>query len=679
MNNIFRLLLPLVMLSFPVLAQEVQWASGVVFQFNNYGEDEWSGLQVTGPPDAKPLGQLNPRAFRLHEKEAYGKLTLSYEEPQQVSQILIVESYLPGRISKVTAMDEKGNEHPIYEPTVKILNIPYRILSITFDKTPYKVSSVSVHINTYYHSGWSQIDAVGIAEYPVGADYIAKLESKPNYIFQEDLSFIGKKEKLSPNVNTEYEETKPLFSPDGKHLYFVRQNHPENIGGIRDDQDIYVSMLLHDQWTIGRNIGQPLNDINGNGICSISPDGNTFYVLNAYNADGTVTNGLSVSRRIGQEWTLPKKQTIDNFHTRSIYQDYYVSQDGTVLIMAVQRDDSFGDQDLYVSFKVQEDHWSKPRNLGKRINSKYAEFSPFLASDNHTLFYASNGHNEGKDSDIFYTKRLDDTWSNWTLPESLGPEVNTPGWDGYFSLSANSEYAVFVTNYAGSGSNRLSSSRDIFRLRLDIEPMMDEKLLVYGKVIDVQSRQPVVARVTCLAADDPDLSRFKITNPGEGEYKIALNPRNPYVVTVEAEGYLAVNHPINLGSMSNGEFRQDFELIPLQVGQIFQLEDLHFVQGKPDLLPESKPQLDRLLEILVGNPSLKIQLSGHTDRLGSQSALKKLSQQRADAVKDYLISHGVPKNRIRSEGYGGNNPIASNDTPDERRLNRRVEVKILNF
>jgi outer membrane protein OmpA-like peptidoglycan-associated protein len=659
--------------------QEVQWASDVVFQFNNFGEDEWSGKQVTGPPDAKPLGQINPRAFRLQQKEAYGKITLSYEQPQQVGQILIVENYLPGRISKVTLIDDRHREYSIYEPTVRILNIPYRILSITIDKTPYRVSSVSVHVNTYYHSGWSQIDAVGIAETPVGADYIAKLESKPNYIFQEDLTFMGKKEKLNPNINSEYEETKPLFSPDGKYMYFVRQNHPENIGGIRDDQDIYSSMLLHGQWTIARNMGAPLNDIYSNGICSISPDGNTLYLLNSYSEEGMVNDGFSVSRRNGQNWTIPIKQTIDNFYTRSTFQDYFVSQDGTVLIMAIDRDDSFGDQDLYVSFKVQDNHWSKPRNLGKRINSPHAEFSPFLASDNHTLFYASNGHNGGGDSDIFYTKRLDDTWANWTAPENLGPEVNTPGWDGYFSLTANSEYAVFVSNHDPDGSNRLASSRDIYRIRLDIEPTEGERIIVHGNVVDHRNGQPVSARVTYRDAENPDLLKYKITDPGEGSYKIALNPQHPWVATVEADGFLSINQPINLRGMQEPEYRQDFQLIPLAVGQVFQLEDLHFVQGKPDLLPESKPQLDRLLQILQENPSLKIQLSGHTDRLGTQPVLKKLSQQRADAVREYLINNGIAKNRLRTEGYGGSVPIASNETPEERRLNRRVEVKILNF
>ncbi len=277
-----------------VYGNPIQWASEIYFEYNNFDNELWSGKQVIGPPDARPLGQLNPNAFRIKEESGFGKIVVGYDQPVPIQQIVIVENYLPGRISKISVFDELDNEYLIHNPQLKVMNIQHRILSITIDKTPFPVKRVAINLSTYHNPGWAQIDAIGICEQPVSNEYLHELEGDFNYIFNEELTFIDVREKLDANVNSVYNDIKPLLAPDGRTMYFVREYSHENAGGIFDAQDIYYSNWINERWTIAQNIGAPLNDEYANGVCTISPDGNTMWVQNFYNKDGTVEDGISV-------------------------------------------------------------------------------------------------------------------------------------------------------------------------------------------------------------------------------------------------------------------------------------------------------------------------------------------------------------------------------------------------
>ncbi|MCK5705971.1 MAG: PD40 domain-containing protein, partial [Cyclobacteriaceae bacterium] len=426
-------------------AQEIQWASELVFQYNNFNDDMYSGKQILGPPNAR-MGQLDKNAFRINKHNGYGVVTVAYKNPHPVSQIIIVENNVPGRLAKLVLYDTLNNEHILYEPNAKIVNIPGRVLNLKIAKTTFVVSKISVHLNTINYPGWAQIDAIGISEEIVDDKKISAITGNEELIFEEQIKFAGRKEKMTGSINTSYAEAKPLLSPDGKTLYFVRQNAPENTGGVSDDQDIYFSEFINNRWTLAQNIGEPLNDVYPNGICSISADGNTIWVINAYNSDGTVEDGISVSTKSEAGWSKPKKLDIIGFSNSNQFQDYFVSNSTEVILMAIEREDSSGDQDLYVSFKLDFDIWSLPLNLGMTINTPDVEYAPFLAADNRTLYFSSNGHGgDPLPSDVYFCSRLDDSWLKWTRPKPVGPEINSNGWDGYFTLSTNNDYAYFVS------------------------------------------------------------------------------------------------------------------------------------------------------------------------------------------------------------------------------------------
>ena len=491
--------------------------------------------------------------------------------------------------------------------------------------------------------------------------------------FNTQLQFRSPKENLGVAINSHHTETKPVISGDGTILYFCRQNHPKNIRGKQDDQDIYFSQLKNGKWTEAKNIGWPLNDGHPNGICSVSPDGKTLLLINEYVNGGYVKPGVSLSHKLANGWSFPEKITIENFYNFSPYVDYFMSSNGKVLILAVQRRGGVGDQDLYVSHN-NHGNWTEPVNLGPSINTEGADFAPFLAADGKTLYFASEGHPGLGGSDIFYSKRLDDTWKSWSNPVNLGPAVNTRTWDAYYSISARADYAYFVSN------NKENNSKDIFRIKLPEEARPEPVVLVKGKVLNANTNEPLSAAVLFKPEDIPSEHGLARSDPENGTYKIVLPKGASYQFKATTDGFLSLINSIDLTKANNyGEVEENLYLVPLEKGQKIPVKNIFFVRSKPQLLPQSFTELDKLVAILKEYPSLMIELGGHTDNLGQSSLNLDLSLQRVATVKDYLVDKGIAPNRLSTKGYGDTQPIALNDRELNRRRNRRVEFTILSL
>ncbi|MDH5475024.1 MAG: OmpA family protein [Cyclobacteriaceae bacterium] len=484
------------------------------------------------------------------------------------------------------------------------------------------------------------------------------------------ISFDSEKEQLGQNINTPFHEVKPIISSDGKTLYFCRQNHPLNIKGEKDDQDIYFSKYINNQWSAASNIGPPLNDKYANGINSVSGDGNTVLIFNGNIYDEEISGAL-LSRRTKMGWSSPIRLYIKDFQNYSEYEDYQLTSDNKFLLLAVDRDDSKGDQDLYVSFHQPDNSWGTPVNLGNAINTSKAEFSPFLASDGKTLYFASEGHNSIGNSDIFYAKRLDETWQNWSDPINLGTSINTAGLDAYFTIDAAGEYAYFVSME--------NDQRDIFRIKLHHEFKPDPVLMIFGYVYDAKTNNPIECEVRFEDLETGKELGIAHSNPEDGKYNIILQAGKKYGFRANASGHMAVEENIDLSTIHKyEEVEKDLFLTPIEVGQIIQLNNVFFNRGKYNLLATSYPTLNRLVDILNKNNDLEIELGGHTDNSGSSNQLNiELSLNRVESVKKYLVSKGIASSRLQTKGYGSSKPIASNLSEETRKLNRRVEFTIL--
>lgn len=264
------------------------------------------------------------------------------------------------------------------------------------------------------------------------------------------------KELVSPRINSRFEEANPVISGDGETLFFSRRFHPENMNGREDHQDVWYSKKYKDgQWSKPMNMGENINGPDFDAICSVSPDGKIAMFFNTYKKRH---HPIAVARHDASgAWEKPHPVKISDYYNHHQFADFHHSFIQNVLFMAVQRDDSKGDQDLYLSFLQEDGTYGEPQNLGPVVNTKKSDFAPFLGHDNMSLFFASYGHDGLGGSDLYVTYRLDETWMKWSEPVNLGPFINTPGDETYISVTADFKYMYFDSHDPDS------KIRDLYR------------------------------------------------------------------------------------------------------------------------------------------------------------------------------------------------------------------------
>ncbi len=489
----------------------------------------------------------------------------------------------------------------------------------------------------------------------------------------EAIKFDADPENLGEMVNSQFDELSPKISPDGKTLFITR--YPDDNNG---KNNIWVSYLNEDgTWTKAANIGTPLNVPGAStSVQSITPDGNTILLSNIYQYfDGSVTGGgCSVSSRQRGGWAFPRHQQIEKFENRNQYVNYYLSNSGKFLLMAIEMKKGLGEKDIWVSFPEKDNEWSKPINLGSVVNTKGDEFGPFLAADDKTLYFVSEGHPGYGNADVWMTKRLDDTWTNWSKPVNMGDKINTPDFDAYFSIDAAGEYAYF-----SSGNNSIGKS-DIFRIKMPEAAKPDPVVLVYGKVYDKKTGNPIKAKIAYELLPSGAEVGVASTSPEDDVYKIVLPFGEKYGFMATSNKYYSITENLDLTNLKEyQEIERNLYLAPIEKEQAIRLNNIFFEFGKATLKEESYPELKRLIKLLNDNPSINIELSGHTDNVGSDTDNLTLSQNRADAVVEYLTQNGIKGNRLTAKGYGESAPVATNDTEEGKQLNRRVEFTVKNM
>ena len=371
---------------------------------------------------------------------------------------------------------------------------------------------------------------------------------------------------------------------------------------------------------------------------------------------------------------------------------------------------TLGVDDIYVSIK-QDGKWTEPKNLGSTINTQFQELSPSLSDDNTTLFFSSNGRKGNGSFDIYSTTRLDDTWTNWSAPVNLGPKVNTEGRELFYRVYPARGYALFTTTTSsdGYGDVRIGAPDDVFPSGDTViyasvhnphkqdtsSPVADERKVttdansdktipekipaktevkVYGRITNAKTGEAIPARVSF---QGPDSNAVSFTSDSNG-YSVAV-PSSQYTIRIEANGYISSLEKLDINVLEMRDLEMHFKLQPVEVGTTVNLKNVLFAQAKTEILPESYPELDLVVNFLKDNPKVKIELMGHTDGRGVHVDNVRLSQQRVNKVKGYLVSKGIDGKRISGKGFGGTRPIASNDTEESRRMNRRVEFVIKKF
>jgi outer membrane protein OmpA-like peptidoglycan-associated protein len=272
---------------------------------------------------------------------------------------------------------------------------------------------------------------------------------------------------------------------------------------------------------------------------------------------------------------------------------------------------------------------------------------------------------------MYVCRRLDDSWTHWSEPQNLGPDINTPDWDAYYTVPASGDYGYFVS---GKGSY---GGEDIFRVKLPDALKPSPVVLVSGKVLDKKTGKPLAAQIRYELLPGGKEVGVARSNPITGEYKITLPAGSNYGFRADAKGYIAVSENLDLTKQKKYiEIHKDLELAPIEAGQTIRLNNIFFEFSKSDLKSESFAELDRLVSMMQTSSAMEVQVSGHTDNVGSDAQNKLLSEARARAVKEYFVKKGIETKRLKTIGYGRTKPVATNDTEEGRQQNRRVEFTI---
>jgi OmpA-OmpF porin, OOP family len=656
-------------------AQIVQWADKVLSFSTQLTDQQYSAQQILGRPNVMPYGGQNPSAWTPDKKGKAEFIKIGFATPMQIQQIAIAESANPSALVRVLAYDVAGREYHIH--TFSPMPVPKlgMMRNIFIEKTTYKVAALKLEFDGAAISDFFSIDAVGISDSPyrIVADInIPKLMAQGILV-----------ERLDENVNSDAKELNPILSPDGKTLYFSRRNHPENIGGAADKEDIWFSELDETgNWQKAKNMGAQFNNAGPNFVSAVNaatPDGKSVVMVlgNQYGDDGKMMAGVSISDNINGKWSKPKALVIKNDYNYNDRANYFMINNRQVLLMSIEREDSRGSRDLYVSFQKPDSTWSEPANLGDDINTASEESAPFMASDNETLYFASSGFSGFGGADLYVSKRLDDTWQNWTEPQNLGPDVNSKLDDLFFNIPTNSEYAYYSRGISEENS-------DIFRVKLPIYRPPVAMVIVKGKLLDAKTGLPLGAKIIYESLPDGKQLGSVDSDPVTGEYQFKIPAGKQYSVRAEAKDHISETQTIDLRKiLDDGKVEiKNITLRPIEVVKIdslstITLNTILFAFDKSTLLPESYSELTRISDLMKKYPQMTVEIAGHTDATGDETYNLTLSKMRAESVAKYITSKGIDANRIAIAFFGENKPKESNDTQPGRARNRRVEFKII--
>jgi len=503
-------------------------------------------------------------------------------------------------------------------------------------------------------------------------------------------------------INTEYDEWSPCLSADGELLIFTSNQPNEkkvNAYGMYD-QNIYYANLsarkFHEVLPISE-LNTENNDVSG----GLSYDGQRLLIFKEEDGNTDVFE----SKLSGIKWGIPTRkmgeklrggntdgnETFASFDPPDI-KVYYITDGGYS-----------GNKNIYFSGVMNRERnlWGKGQSAGHAINTQFQEGSVYIHPDAKTMYFSSQGHNTLGGYDIFVSY-VDDL-GHWGEPINLGYPINTPYDDLFYSATASGRYAYIASNRDGGkggldiyrvtywGADKPMTSDVQDQLMASIakpesdntvaEPIIVEEksLTVFkGKVIDAITKKPIEAAIEIILNETGKIYTSFHSNSATGKFLLSLPAGANYGISVAADGYLFHSENFDLPKEDGfNSVNKDIELKNIKVGSNITLRNVFFNTGKWEVKADSYSELERLVTLLNDVPTLKIEISGHTDNIGAASFNELLSQKRADAVVNYLLAKGVDKKRLSAKGYGQSNPVDSNETAEGRAANRRTEFEII--
>ncbi len=473
--------------------------------------------------------------------------------------------------------------------------------------------------------------------------------------------------ELSDTVNAFAMQYFPVLTADEEELIFTRRTG----GGQDDDEDLVVCKKdSQGKWSRPEPISTNINTSLNEGTCTISADGRQLIFTSCIGRRGYGSCDLFESRKIGGEWTKPVNLGPE-INSAAWESQPSLSADGRMLFFVSDRRGGIGNKDIYMSYKLSDDRWTKAENLGEKINTPYEEISPFIHVNGRTLFFASNGKPGFGGYDIYRSER---ETGQWTTPVNFGFPVNNH--EDQFSLfiTADGEHGF----YSHEDNHKINSSK-IFEINVPEELQLRYKSnYVKGFVRDKKSNKPLKAKVELMNINKNELESYVTSDSITGEYLIVLTQGADYGLFVNRQGYLFQSLNFNYEVENNlVPVTLDVLLEPVETGASVVLNNLFFDLNKYELQEKSITELDKVIRFLNENPKVRVEISGHTDNAGSPAYNLTLSQKRSQSVANHLFSHGIDPKRLIQKGYGAERPLKPNDTEENRQTNRRIEFRII--
>ncbi len=514
-------------------------------------------------------------------------------------------------------------------------------------------------------------------------------------------------EKLNSGINSNvYDEITPVVSLDGNTLYFTRVGYPDFVKSLVEDgvemsvklgagefntylsniytrmgqrrvndpsrsefnQDIWIAQSLSGTFDQITHPGPPLNNAMPNSVSSVTPSSNELVVINKFEESGGMKKGFSIVRDLGNgDWSFPEPIGIENYYNTGSDVNMTMSSDGRTMILSLENHDSRGKNDLYISFKKGESNWSQPKNMGSVINSAARETTPYLSEDNKTLFFSSSRRSSATGNDIFMCRRDGEGWDKWTQPQRLIEPINSDQDDSQPFFNSATGYLYFASRRDGSS--------DIFRVK--IAPAVPRFVTVKGRIVDPKTNKKVDARILSGAKNDKSYRNVYVAD--DGTFRLSVPKGVDFSIMAEKPGYIGKEEVLN--------YRKDYvyfkekiinlELVKIEEGKKLDLPPVYFEQSTAKVKSNSFLVLDELADFMRQHYNVKIHIEGHTDNQGDPDALLRLSEDRAKAIKNYLVgTKRISPLRIATTGFGASRPFNENNTEADRAKNRRVEVII---
>ncbi|HZI00665.1 MAG TPA: OmpA family protein, partial [Flavisolibacter sp.] len=347
-----------------------------------------------------------------------------------------------------------------------------------------------------------------------------------------------------------------------------------------------------------------------------------------------------------------------------------LSPDKRSLYFASRRFGGFGGSDIYVSHLLPNGSWTDPENLGPEINTASDETSPFIHADNQTLYFSSNTLPGYGEADLFLVRKIND--GKWGAPDNLGYPINTINEEGTIFVAADGKTAYYSSDRSDSRGGLDIYS---FELRKDIRPF--KTLWVKGKVFDKNTKAGLPSAVELIDLATKQVIS-KVQTDETGNYLITLPVGKDYAFNVNRRGYLFFSDNYSFKNTApDSTYVKNIPLQPIEANAAIVLKNIFFDVNKFDLKSESQVELDKVIQLLQENPTVRIQIEGHTDNVGTAADNLKLSENRARSVVSYIAGKGIDAKRLIAKGFGTTKPVAENNNEENRAANRRTELKIV--